>query len=75
MKLILKSLKPLEEQTSGRARKNKPPRHSQHVLYYHECSMGMEEAPPLCPSLLHCYTRHYFGSFGISQEIRHLSFM
>jgi len=75
MKLILKSPKPLEEKTSGRARKNKPPLHSPHVLYYHERSVGMEEPLPLCPSLLHCYRRHYFGSFGISQEIRHLSFM
>lgn len=46
MKLILKSLKPLEEKTSGRVRKNKPPHHSPHVFYYHECSMGMEKPSP-----------------------------
>ena len=43
MKLILKSLKPLEEKTSSRARKNEPPLHSPHMFYYRGCSMGMKE--------------------------------
>lgn len=77
MKLILKSLKPLEEKTSGRVRKNEPPHHSPHVFYYHECSMGMGEPSPSVSQLtaLLYYTRQYFGSFGVSQEIRHSLFM